>query len=106
MVAHVTVLLATERRWSCPNCTATSVTREATPHTRMHACAGLAGITAPMVEDGIDCKVEAVECEDYMGRDQLFQFDGRGRAISAVVTTREDGNDSAVLAPCAIGRLT
>lgn len=58
-----------------------------------------------MVEDGLSCKVEAIEREDYIGRTQLPTFDGEGRPISAVVTTRDDGNDTAVLAPCALGRV-
>lgn len=98
-------VLSSEHRWSCPNCTRTDVTYEAEPHTRFHACQGLRGLTAPMVPDGTRCKVEAVEREDYIGRTQVAQLDGEGRAISAVVTTREDGNDTAVLAPCAVGRL-
>lgn len=102
----MTVLLeAPERRWVCPNCTHTDVTREAKPHSRFHACAGLGGLTAPMVEEGVRCKVEAVEREDYIGRTQVVTHHGDGRAISAVVTTRDEGNDCAVLAPCAIGRL-
>jgi len=99
----MTVLLATEHHWSCPNCTVTAVTREATPHTRFHACRGLRGLTAPMVPDGIKCKVEAEAAEDYEGRNRVLQYDGAGQATSAVVTTRDDGNDRAVLAPCAIG---
>lgn len=97
-------LLATERRWECPNCPATEVTFEGGPHTRFHACAGLAGLTAPMVPAGTRCKVEAVEREDYIGSEDV-QYDGNGRPVMAVVTTRNDGNDVAVLAPTAHGRL-
>jgi hypothetical protein len=94
-------LLQPERRWVCPNCTHTDVTREAEPHTRFHACRGLKGLTAPMVPAGSDCKVEAVEREDYVGSEQV-QTDGDGRPVMAIVTTRADGsNDCAVLAPVA-----
>jgi hypothetical protein len=58
-----------------------------------------------MVADGVLCKIEVELAEDYQGRDRLLQYDGEGRAVSAVVTTRDDGNDRAVLAPCALGRL-
>lgn len=92
--------LANEVRWSCPNCTATDVTHEAQPHTRFHACRGLRGLTAPMVQAGTRCKVEAVERGDYVGR-ELVQVDGNGRPVMAIETTRDDGNDLAVLAPCA-----
>jgi hypothetical protein len=57
-----------------------------------------------MVADGTRCKIEAVPYEDYEGHSQRLQYDGEGQAISAVVTTRDNGNDAAVLAPCAIGR--
>jgi hypothetical protein len=92
--------LIPERRWVCPNCTQTDVTREAQPHTRFHSCAGLKGLTAPFVEAGVACKVEAVERGDWVGR-ELVQADGEGRPVMSVVTTRDDGTDVAVMAPCA-----
>jgi hypothetical protein len=93
-------ILVPEQRWSCPNCDLEELTHESRPHTRFHACRGLKGLTAPMVPDGLRCKVEAVQREDYVGR-EMVQTDGEGRAVMAVVTTRDDGNDVAVLAPCA-----
>jgi hypothetical protein len=93
-------LLVAEHHWTCPNCTATDVTREQSPHTRFHACAGLKGLTAPMVPAGTSCKVEAVERGDWVGK-EMVQVDGEGRPVMSVVTTRDDGNDVAVLAPCA-----
>lgn len=97
-------ILNSERRWVCPNCSLRDVTFEAQPHTRMHPCSGLKGLTAPMVPEGMDCKVEAVEREDYVGREDVT-YDGEGRPIMSVVTTREDGsNDVAVMAPCAYTR--
>jgi hypothetical protein len=92
--------LAAERRWECPNCDHTDVTREAQPHTRFHNCPGLAGLSAPMVPAGTRCKVEAVERGDYV-RGELVQTDGNGRPVMSVVTTRDDGNDVAVYAPTA-----
>lgn len=99
----MTVLLAPEQRWECPNCTATDVTHEAEPHTRMHACAGLKGLTAPMVPAGTRCKVEAVEREDYLNGD-LVRTDGEGRPVMSVITTRDDGQDAVVFAPTATTR--
>ncbi len=94
------VLFEPEQHWSCPNCTLEQVTHEAEPHTRFHACPGLRGLTAPMVPAGTHCKVEAVERGDYVGREHV-QYDAEGRPVMAVVTTRDDGTDCAVLAPLA-----
>jgi len=99
----VTPLLVRESRWECPNCPATDVTHEAEPHTRFHACRGLNGLTAPMVPAGTKCKVEAVEREDYINGD-LVHTDGEGRPVMSVITTRDDGQDCAVFAPCANAR--
>lgn len=97
-------LVTAIRNWSCPNCKFTDVTHEKRPHTRMHACAGLKGLTAPMVETGTRVKVTAVEREDYVGNEQV-QTDAEGRPVMAVVTEREDGsNDVAVFAPTATGK--
>lgn len=94
------VLLRAEQHWECPNCTMTQVTRESRPHTRFHACRGLLGMTAPLVPAGTRCKVEAVVREDYVNGDDVW-YDGEGRPIMSVVTTRDEGNDVAVLAPTA-----
>lgn len=101
----MTPLLRAEWRWECPNCTVTDVTYEAAPHTRFHTCRGLRGLTAPMVPTGSDCKVTAVERDDYVGS-EMVQVDGEGRPVMAVITARADGsNDVAVLAPCATVRM-
>jgi hypothetical protein len=94
------VLLTPEHRWECPNCIATHVTHEARPHTPFHTCRGLRGLTAPYVPAGTRAKVETVERGDYVGRERV-QTDGDGRPVMAVVTTRDDGQDCAVLAPTA-----
>lgn len=94
-------LLAGERHWECPNCTTTDVTVEARPHTRFHACRGLKGLTAPLVPAGTRCKVVAVERGDWVGAERV-QTDGEGRPVMAVVTVRDEGQDCAVLAPCAV----
>jgi hypothetical protein len=96
-------MLQTEHHWACPNCPVTDVTRQSAPHTRFHACRGLRGMLAPMVPAGTRCKVEAVERQDYVAGEQV-RADAEGRPVMAVVTTRDDGTDCAVFAPCATGR--
>lgn len=98
------VLLAPERRWSCPNCELTEVTHEAQPHVRMHTCKGLRNITAPMIPAGTRCKVYARERDDYLNGD-LATRDGAGRPIMSVVTVRDDGQDAIVFAPTAVASL-
>jgi hypothetical protein len=93
-------LLRPEQHWICPNCTLTDVTYRSEPHTQFHACKGLRGFTAPMVPEGIKCKIEAIEREAYIA-DDMPQYDGEGRPISTVVTTRDDGTDCAAYAGCA-----
>jgi hypothetical protein len=96
----VTVLLGAERLWNCPNCTLRARTTSPNAPMPFHACRGLAGLNAPLVPAGTRCKVEAVQREDYVGGD-LVTTDGDGRPVMAVETTRDDGNDVAVFAPCA-----
>lgn len=87
--------------WHCPNCPQTAVSRETEPHTKFHSCPGLRGLTAPMVREGDDVRVEALEREDYVGAEDV-QRDVDGRPVSAVVTTYADGrNDCVVFAPTA-----
>jgi hypothetical protein len=89
-----------ETRWVCPNCTEHDVTYEARPHTRFHSCKGLRGISAPFVEEGVDCKVEARDRDDYVGDEIVQHAPLDGRPVMSVVTTRADGsNDVAVFAP-------
>lgn len=89
-----------EQRWECPNCQVKEITREAKVHTRFHSCRGLKGLTAPLVTAGTVCKVEANVREDYVAG-EIVQLDGEGRPVMSVVTTRDDGQDCAVMAPTA-----
>jgi hypothetical protein len=52
------------------------------------------------VPAGTRAKVETVERGDWVGR-ELVQTDGNGRPVMAIRTTRDDGIDCTVLAPCA-----
>jgi hypothetical protein len=100
----IPILQPPEQHWLCPNCTATAVTR-GQPN-RYHQCAGLKSMLAPMTLEGHKVKVEAVEREDYIGSDVgNVTLDAEGRPIMAVVTTRDDGNDCAVFAPVATGKV-
>jgi len=101
----MTTILQAERLWVCPNCKVQDVTREARPHTRFHACAGLRGLTAPLVEAGDRVKVTVREREDYIGDEIVTSVEGR--PIMSVLTEREDGsNDVVVFAPAAHGKVS
>ena len=95
-------ILQPEHRWECPNCDFHKVTYESRPHTPFHPCSGLKGLTSPMVPVGTSCKIEAVEREDYIGREQVQLH--QGRPVMSVVTTRDDGQDCAVFAPAATAK--
>jgi hypothetical protein len=95
-------VITAERRWTCPNCVASTVTNQPGPHTPFHSCRGLRGLSTPFVPAGTRCKVEAREREDYVGRD-LPHLDGDGRPVMSIVTTRDTGTDAVMLAPCATG---
>lgn len=97
------VLLRPEQRWECPNCQQAEVTHLLADvvASQFHTCRGLKGLTVPMVPAGTRCKVEALEREDYIGS-EVVTLDGEGRPVMSVVTTRDDGTDCAVFAPCAV----
>lgn len=99
----VRILQPSAKRWSCPNCTFEDVTFDVRPHTRYHTCAGLRGLTAPMVPAGIKAQVTANEREDYVGSEQVFLHDGR--PVMNIITERDDGQDVVVFAPTATGRI-
>lgn len=91
--------------WHCPNCGKRDQTKEARPHSRFHVCPKLRGLTAPMLQAGVRAKVEVREREDYVGKDRV-QTDAEGRPVMSVVTTRDNGQDTAVYAPVAIARIS
>lgn len=95
-------VLNPEQRWECPNCDFTDVTHEAEPHSRFHPCAGLGGLTAPMVPADTKCKVVAHEREDYIAGDAVQLVEGR--PVMSVEVVRDDGTDLAVYAATATVR--
>jgi hypothetical protein len=98
-------ILKPRNEWACPNCDLRDVTSETRPHSRFHPCAGMSGLTAPMVPakdvDRNRVQVKAIEREDYLG-DEIQATDENGRPIMAVRTEYADGRiDCAVNAPVA-----
>jgi hypothetical protein len=98
------LLTPPEQRWECPSCPAQDVTHEARQHTRMHNCAGLAGLSVPMVPAGTRAEHRAAEREDYIG-DEHVQLDGNGRPVMNVTTIRDEGQDCTVYAPTATAKV-
>lgn len=95
----MTVLLEGFQDWECPNCTVTERTRPLPANSsRMHDCAGLHGLTAPLVLAGTDCKVTAVERGDYLNGETQRTGDD-GRPYMAVRTDRADGSNDLVVFP-------
>lgn len=94
-------LLQPVNHWYCPNCGREDVTHEARPHVRFHVCPRLRGLTAPLLPAGVKAKVEAKEREDYVGREMVQLDPERGRPVQSIVTTRDEGQDCAVLLPAA-----
>lgn len=94
-----------ETLWYCPNCDVTDATKGTVPN-RFHQCHGsglLAGLLAPLLPVGTAGKVEAVEREDFIGREQVQLH--QGRPVMAVRTTRDEGQDVAVFAPTAVSNI-
>lgn len=92
----MTYILSAVQRWECPNCEIKDDTQVKAGESRMHCCAGLRGLIAPMVPAGTKCKAEAEEWQDYVGDDSTVRHDSEGRPIASVKVTREDGEDVAV----------
>ncbi len=88
------LVLRSEQHWVCPNCNTTAVTTG--QDNRWHSCPGLKLLTAPMVLEGIDCKVFATEREDYIGK-EIVQYDAEGRPITSVITERADGSNDVIV---------
>lgn len=97
------LLNASPTRWECPSCNGRDVTTEPRPHSRMHSCPGQGGLTVPMVQAGTRAEHQRIEREDYVGR-ELVQTDDNGRPWMAVRTMRDDGYDTTVYSPTAVGK--
>jgi hypothetical protein len=94
-------LLDAWQDWNCPNCPVSERTRPLPPNSsRMHACARLHGLTAPLVRAGTDCKVVAVERADYLGKEHQRTGDD-WKPYMAVQTVHADGHTDALVFPAA-----
>ena len=93
--------------WHCPNSCGVAERTPALPpgSSRYHACSRLHGLNAPLSRVQADCKVEAIEREDYLnGETQAMGDDGK--AYMAVTTVYADGhNDLVVNAGLAHGEM-
>ena len=99
----MTVMLPSVREWYCPNCkTRAQLPLPKPRQTHFHTCPRLRGLSAPLIPAGTAAKVEAMDREDYVGKDKV-QIDENGRPVMSVVTTRDNGQDTAVFAPAATG---
>jgi hypothetical protein len=102
--ATAELLTVPEKLWACPSCSLTERVRQPGVYTRMHSCAALGDLTAPMVEvPNTDTKVDArhviLAREDYVGQSGMS-------SIMAVRLDHGDGhNDQVVFAPTATGSL-
>lgn len=87
--------------YECPNCDSKLQLPRLPDKPVLHPCRGLKGLIAPMILEGVKAKVEAREREDYVKQD-IPHYDGEGKAIMSIVTTRDDGTDARVLVPTAV----
>lgn len=84
--------------WYCPACGKTDQT---TPKpNRFHNCPKMGGLTTPLVRKGVSAKLERVMRQDYVAGEKV-QTDDEGRPVMAIVTTRDNGQDTTVFAPTA-----
>lgn len=91
--------------WTCPNCGLSERVPALPPGaSRFHTCPRLHMLTAPLVRAGMRCSVVAEERQDYLGREVVTRGDD-GIPYMAVRTLRDDGDDLAVNAPVAQGRM-
>ena len=81
--------------WYCPNCATTAISKKRL----YHDCPAFGGLSAPMLPEGVQAKVELREREDYVGQENVRLHEGR--PVMSIVTTRDDGQDVTVFAPTA-----
>lgn len=92
------MIIDAEQHWVCPNCPVTA--RTVGQPNRFHDCAGLGGLTTPLVLEGVDCRIVMTEREDYLSGEDVRWVDGR--PVASVRVERADGsNDCVVYAPTA-----
>jgi hypothetical protein len=87
--------------WYCPNCGKEDQTHETGPHVRYHTCPKLRYLSAPMLRKGKAGKIEVKEWDDYVGDERPTMDPERGRPISSIITTRDNGQDCIAFAALA-----
>ena len=87
----IPILALPVHTWHCPSCGEQDQTRESQPHTRMHSCRALGGLTTPMAS-GLPGRARHVvnEREDYVGSEDVTMVDGR--PVMNVTTEYADGH--------------
>lgn len=90
------------REWRCPGCGFELAVDKPATVTPYHPCSKAGGLKVPMVLAGVRAKLTVVERGDWVGGDTVT-LDSAGRAVQAVITTRDDGQDCTVYAPLAKG---
>lgn len=100
--AHGAAFLVTYAYY-CPQCGKEDITTDPpNPRShRTHVCPKLRFLSVPLVRKGTAAKIEVLERQDYVGKDLVAVDPERHRPVQAVVTTRDDGQDTAVYAPTA-----
>jgi hypothetical protein len=97
--------MAVVQTWSCPNkCRPDFNTKGPFLPNRFHTCPKAHGITAPLVRAGTSAKVEVRVREDYVNG-EILTYDDRNKPVMSVITTRDNGQDTAVFAPKATAGL-
>lgn len=91
--------------YSCSRCTVRALVADAASGSPMHQCAGVAGMTVPLVPAGARSDVRMFAREDYVGTEDV-QRDAEGHVWAAVRVTTDDAEHVAVYAPTAHAALT
>lgn len=82
--------------WECPSCGKEA--RVGAEYGQVvHQCPKLGGLTTPYVRKGVKAKHELVMRQDYANGD-LIPRDDQGRAVMAINTIRDNGQDATVFA--------
>ncbi len=71
--------------WYCPNCGIAERVKALPPNaSRFHTCPRLHMLTAPLVRANVFAKVEAVEREDYLGKETQATGDDGNAGLATV----------------------
>ena len=86
-------LIEAYQDWACPECGLTDRTPPLPPGAfRYHSCPGLHGLNAPLTRAGADCRLTAVERQDYLNGEIQATGDD-GRPYMGIRTDYADGSN-------------